>query len=44
MEKKSARSKSVHNRMKLGQFVTQREGAMFEEKFLDGYSFNEIHK
>ncbi|XP_055342065.1 serine/threonine-protein kinase tousled-like 2 isoform X2 [Paramacrobiotus metropolitanus] len=44
MEKKSARSKSVHNRMKLGQFVTQREGANFEEKFLDGYAFNELHK
>ncbi|GAV07138.1 hypothetical protein RvY_17014 [Ramazzottius varieornatus] len=44
MEKKSARSKSVHNRMKLGQFVTQREGANFEEKFLDGYAFIELHK
>ncbi|KAG1694131.1 Serine/threonine-protein kinase tousled-like 1 [Nymphon striatum] len=44
MEKKAARQKCMQNRLKLGQFVTQRQGATFVENWVDGYAFNEIIK
>lgn len=44
MEKKASRQKCMQNRLKLGQFVTQRQGATFVENWVDGYAFNEIIK
>ncbi|CAN7997405.1 unnamed protein product [Ixodes pacificus] len=42
MEKKQSRQKCMQNRLRLGQFVTQRQGASFVENWVDGYAFNEL--
>ncbi len=44
LEKKQARQKCMENRLRLGQFVTQRQGATFVENWVDGYAFNDIMK
>ncbi|XP_076327521.1 serine/threonine-protein kinase tousled-like 2 isoform X2 [Tachypleus tridentatus] len=44
MEKKQARQKCMQNRLRLGQFVTQRQGATFAENWVDGYAFTELLK
>lgn len=44
MEKKAARQKCMQNRLRLGQFVTQRQGASFVENWVDGHAFTEIQK
>lgn len=44
IEKKEARQKCMQNRLRLGQFVTQRVGATFQENWQDGYAFQEITK
>ena len=42
IERKDARSKVMQNRLRLGQFVTQRVGASFQENWTDGYAFQVI--
>uniref|UniRef100_A0A131XB74 non-specific serine/threonine protein kinase n=1 Tax=Hyalomma excavatum TaxID=257692 RepID=A0A131XB74_9ACAR len=42
MEKKQSRQKCMQNRLRLGQFVTQRQGASFVENWVDGYAFNDL--
>lgn len=42
IEKKEARHKCMQNRLRLGQFVTQRVGATFQENWTDGYAFQEL--
>lgn len=42
IEKKEARQKCMQNRLRLGQFVTQRVGATFQENWTDGYAFHEL--
>lgn len=32
----------MQNRLRLGQFVTQRVGATFQENWTDGYAFQEL--
>ncbi|XP_076061798.1 tousled-like kinase isoform X3 [Oratosquilla oratoria] len=44
IEKKEARQKCMQNRLRLGQFVTQRVGASFQENWQDGYAFQELTK
>ncbi|XP_022246483.1 serine/threonine-protein kinase tousled-like 2 isoform X2 [Limulus polyphemus] len=44
MEKKQARQKCMQNRLRLGQFVTQRQGATFGENWVDGHAFTELLK
>lgn len=44
MEKKAARQKCMQNRLRLGQFVTQRQGASFVENWNDGHAFTELLK
>ncbi|XP_071748109.1 serine/threonine-protein kinase tousled-like 2 isoform X2 [Lepeophtheirus salmonis] len=44
IERKEARAKCMHNRLRLGQFVTQRVGASFQENWTDGYAFLELAK
>ncbi|XP_022251379.1 serine/threonine-protein kinase tousled-like 2 isoform X2 [Limulus polyphemus] len=44
MEKKQARQKCMQNRLRLGQFVTQRQGATFVENWVDGHAFTELLK
>jgi len=44
IERKEARSKCMANRLRLGQFVTQRVGASFQENWTDGYAFQELAK
>ena len=44
IERKDARSKVMQNRLRLGQFVTQRVGASFQENWTDGYAFQELSK
>ncbi|KAG9509479.1 Serine/threonine-protein kinase tousled-like 2 [Fragariocoptes setiger] len=44
VEKKAARQKCMQNRLRLGQFVTQRQGASFVENWVDGYAFTELMK
>ncbi len=44
IERKEARSKCMQNRLRLGQFVTQRVGASFQENWTDGYAFQELSK
>ena len=44
IERKEARSKCMQNRLRLGQFVTQRVGASFQENWTDGYAFQELAK
>ena len=34
----------MENRLRLGQFVTQRQGATFVENWVDGFAFNDIIK
>lgn len=43
-EKKAARQKCMQNRLRLGQFITQRHGASFVENWVDGYAFTDIIK
>lgn len=42
IEKKEARAKCMQNRLRLGQFVTQRVGATFQENWTDGYAFQVV--
>jgi len=44
IERKEARSKCMANRLRLGQFITQRVGATFQENWTDGYAFQELAK
>ena len=44
IERKDARAKCMANRLRLGQFVTQRVGASFQENWTDGYAFQELSK
>ena len=44
IERKEARTKCMQNRLRLGQFVTQRVGASFQENWTDGYAFQELSK
>jgi len=44
MEKKASRQKCMQNRLRLGQFVTQRQGASFVENWNDGHAFTELIK
>lgn len=44
MEKKASRQKCMQNRLRLGQFITQRQGASFAENWVDGYAFTELLK
>ena len=44
IEKKDARAKCMQNRLRLGQFVTQRVGATFQENWTDGFAFQELAK
>ena len=44
IERKEARTKCMQNRLRLGQFVTQRVGASFQENWTDGYAFLELSK
>ncbi|XP_064648198.1 serine/threonine-protein kinase tousled-like 2 isoform X1 [Lineus longissimus] len=44
LEKKATREKSMENRLRLGQFVTQRQGATFVENWTDGYAFTDLIK
>ena len=39
LEKKQIRQKAMENRLRLGQFVTQRQGTSFVEQWIDGYDF-----
>ncbi|UJR38441.1 hypothetical protein I4U23_031109 [Adineta vaga] len=39
LEKKQARHKAMENRLRLGQFVTQRQGTSFVEQWVDGHDF-----
>lgn len=42
IEKKEARQRCMQNRLRLGQFVTQRVGATFQENWTDGHAFQEL--
>lgn len=44
IEKKAARQRCMQNRLRLGQFITQRHGASFVENWVDGYAFTDIIK
>ncbi|CAF4483368.1 unnamed protein product, partial [Didymodactylos carnosus] len=44
LEKKQARQKAMENRLRLGQFVTQRQGTSFVENWIDGCAFLELNK
>lgn len=44
MERKQRRAKVMEDRLRLGQFVTERRGAHYEEVWVDGYAFMEINK
>jgi hypothetical protein len=44
LERKQARQKCMENRLRLGQFVTQRQGATFVENWTDGIAFTDISK
>ena len=44
IEKKDMRAKCMQNRLRLGQFVTQRVGATFQENWTDGFAFQELAK
>ena len=44
IERKEARAKCMQNRLRLGQFVTKRAGAIFQENWTDGYAFQELAK
>ncbi|ESO82225.1 hypothetical protein LOTGIDRAFT_176304, partial [Lottia gigantea] len=40
--KKTTRQKCMENRLRLGQFVTQRQGAQFVENWVDGWAFTDL--
>lgn len=40
--KKECRQRCMQNRLRLGQFVTQRVGATFQENWTDGHAFQEL--
>ncbi|KAK6165722.1 hypothetical protein SNE40_022590 [Patella caerulea] len=42
--KKTTRQKCMENRLRLGQFVTQRQGAQFVENWVDGWAFTDLMK
>ncbi|XP_071102702.1 serine/threonine-protein kinase tousled-like 2 isoform X3 [Haliotis cracherodii] len=42
--KKETRQKCMENRLRLGQFVTQRQGATFVENWVDGWAFTDLMK
>ncbi|XP_035709293.1 serine/threonine-protein kinase tousled-like 2 isoform X1 [Folsomia candida] len=42
IDRKDSRQRCMQNRLKLGQFVTQRVGASFQENWTDGYAFQEL--
>uniref|UniRef100_A0A0L8HLZ7 non-specific serine/threonine protein kinase n=1 Tax=Octopus bimaculoides TaxID=37653 RepID=A0A0L8HLZ7_OCTBM len=44
LEKKTTRQKCMENRLRLGQFVTQRQGASFVENWVDGWAFTDLIK
>lgn len=44
IEKKEARQRCMQNRLRLGQFVTQRVGAQYQENWTDGYAFQELSR
>ena len=44
IERKKARAESMANRMRLGQFTTQRVGLEFQEIWVDGYGFSDLTK
>ncbi|BFZ02002.1 hypothetical protein BsWGS_05041 [Bradybaena similaris] len=44
LEKKTTRQKCMENRLRLGQFVTQRQGATFVENWVDGWAFQDLMK
>lgn len=41
-DRKTTRQRVMENRLRLGQFVTQRQGAHFEEKWIEGSRFKEL--
>jgi hypothetical protein len=41
IEKKQARKKTMENRLRLGQFITQRQGTSFVEQWTDGCEFSD---
>jgi hypothetical protein len=41
LEKKQIREKAMENRLRLGQFVTQRQGVSFVEQWIDGFEFSD---
>ncbi|XP_070565414.1 serine/threonine-protein kinase tousled-like 2 isoform X2 [Ptychodera flava] len=43
-EKKEIRQRSMENRLRLGQFTTQRQGASFVESWQDGFAFTDLMK
>ncbi|XP_013399734.1 serine/threonine-protein kinase tousled-like 2 isoform X1 [Lingula anatina] len=44
MEKKDRRQHAMENRLRLGQFQTQRQGTSFVENWVDGYAFTDVIK
>ncbi|XP_060066938.1 serine/threonine-protein kinase tousled-like 2 [Ylistrum balloti] len=44
LEKKTTRQKCMGDRLRLGQFVTQRQGATFVENWVDGWAFTDLMK
>ncbi|VDM32675.1 unnamed protein product [Hydatigera taeniaeformis] len=42
LERKTTRQKVMDDRLRLGQFITQRQGVHFEEKWVEGYRFKEL--
>lgn len=41
LDRKTARQKCMENRLRLGQFINQRQGATFVENWVDGFAFTE---
>jgi tousled-like kinase len=41
LEKKQVREKAMENRLRLGQFVTQRQGVSFVEQWINGFEFSD---
>lgn len=44
IDRKEARRRCMENRLRLGQFTTQRQGAQFVETWCDGYAFTDLIK
>ncbi|KAL3320805.1 Serine/threonine-protein kinase tousled-like 2 [Cichlidogyrus casuarinus] len=42
LERRTTRQKVMEDRLRLGQFVTQRQGVHFEEKWIEGSRFKEL--